>query len=141
MARRPTHIADACAAIAFLKGEEGCDALAQIFQDGANSVAIHAVNLCEVYYDFLRSDGQGAADMAHDALTSVLTVLNDGNGNFLKRVARWKVGRACEGQTLGIADAFAAAAAEEYACTLITLDHGDFDSVDQAGTIQILWIR
>jgi PIN domain nuclease of toxin-antitoxin system len=95
MARRPTHVADACAAIAFLKGEAGCDVLTRILEDGASSVAIHAVNLCEVYYDFLRSDGQGAADIAHDALASVLTIL----------------------------------------------DHGDFDPVDRAGIIQILWVR
>src|SRR5882672_9116652 len=129
MAARPTHIMDACAGIAYLKGEAGQADLTQILMDGRNSVAMHAVNLCEVYYDFLRSDGQQVADTAHNTLTGVVTILNDSGAGFLKRVARWKVGHVCAGHILGIADAFAAATAEEYACPLVTVDHGDFDTV------------
>src|SRR5579864_7648625 len=132
MAARPTHIVDACAGIAYLKAEAGHTSLTNILADGRNSVAMHAVNLCEVYYDFLRSDGQGAADTAHGTLTAVLTVLNDTGDGFLKRVARWKVGHVCAGHVLGIADAFAAATAEEYACPLVTVDHRDFDPVEHA---------
>lgn len=141
MAGRPTHIIDACAGIAYLKAEPGYQNLAALLTDTRNSVAMHSVNLCEVYYDFLRSDGQPAADAAHDTLVGLVTILNDTAPDFLKRVARWKVGHACGGHTLGIADAFAAATAEEYACPLVTIDHRDFDPVDQSKVIQIAWLR
>ncbi|MCU1242420.1 MAG: hypothetical protein JWO71_3146 [Candidatus Acidoferrum typicum] len=141
MAARPTHIVDACAGIAYLKAEAGHALLTNILTDGRNSAAMHAVNLCEVYYDFLRSDGQAAADIAHGTLTAVLTVVKDTGDGFLKRVARWKVGHVCAGHKLGIADAFAAATAEEYACPLVTVDHGDFDAVELAGALELLWLR
>jgi predicted nucleic acid-binding protein len=141
MPPRPTHVVDACAAIAYLKGEPGQDNLRQILTDERNSVAIHSVNLCEVYYDFLRSDGVAVADVAHGSLAGVLTILNDGEQGFLKRVARWKVGHVCGGHCLGIADAYAAATAEEYACPLVTTDHNDFDPVAQAGVLAIIWLR
>jgi len=141
MAARPTHIADACAAIAYVKGEPGHELFANILRDNRNSVAIHRVNFCEVYYDFLRSDGAAIAERAHATLASVVTIIDPEGESFLKRAARWKVGIACPGHTLGIADAFAAATAEEYACPLITLDHGDFDPVEAAGILQFVWLR
>jgi predicted nucleic acid-binding protein len=141
MATRPTHIADACAAIAYVKGEEGHEQFTGILRDTRNSVAIHRVNFCEFYYDFLRSDGAQTAERAHQTLAPVVTILDPAGESFLKRVARWKIGHACAGHVLGIADAFAAATAEEYACPLITLDHGDFDPVDDAGLLQFVWLR
>lgn len=141
MPPRPTHVMDACAGIAYLKGDQGILDLPQILGDERNSVVIHAVNLCEVYYDFLRSDGQLVADEAHASIIRVVNVIEDAAEDFLKRVARWKVGHVCPGHTLGIADAFAAATAEQYACRLVTSDHRDFDPIEQAGALSILWSR
>jgi len=141
MPARPTHIADACAAIAYVKGEPGHEQFAAILRDTRNSVVIHRVNFCEVYYDFLRSDGPAIAERAHETLAPVITILDPEGESFLKRVARWKVGHACPNHNLGLADAFAAATAEEFACPLITLDHGDFDPVEAAGVLQFIWLR
>jgi predicted nucleic acid-binding protein len=40
-----------------------------------------------------------------------------------------------------LADAFAAATAEENGCALITTDRNDFAEVEQAGALQIIWLR
>jgi len=141
MPARPTHVADACAVIAYVKGEPGHENFTAILRDERSTVVIHKVNFCEVYYDFLRSDGAEVAERAHRAMTAVMSIVDPPGDEFLKRTARWKVGHTCAGHVLGIADAFAAATAEEYACPLITLDHGDFDPVDDAGLLQIVWLR
>jgi len=139
MAALPTHIADACAAIALVKGEPGHEIITGILADDRNAVVIHRVNFCEVYYDFLRSDGAEVAEEAHRKIQAVMTIVDVEGDNFLKRVARWKVGHACPGHALGIGDAFAAALAEEHACPLITKDHGHFEPVEAAQVIQITW--
>lgn len=132
----PTHMVDASAIIAYLKGEPGQDVLAALLRDDRNTLWVHAVNICEVYYNYLRSDGATKADEALDAMTSVLGILPLAEIQFMKRVSRWKVTH-----NLGICDAIAAAAAEEYGCPLVTTDHGDFDPVQAAGALQIVWLR
>src|SRR3989338_4083337 len=123
MAGRPTHVVDACAVIAYLKAENGHERFAEILRDERNSPAIHAVNLCEVYYDFLKSDSIEVAEEAWRSASSVLAVVERVDEGFMKRVARWKVGYIVDGYNLGLADAVAAATAEEFACPLVTVDH------------------
>ncbi len=136
MPARFTHVADACAVIAYLKGEAGHDRFAEILQDERNVAAIHAVNLCEVYYNYLRSDGVEVAEQALESTAKVLAIVEKADQGFLKRVARWKVEH-----KLGLADAFAAATAEEYASRLVTCDHNDFGAIEETGELQIEWIR
>lgn len=136
MAGGITHVVDACALIAYFKGEAGHENFAQILGDEQKVLAIHITNLCEVYYTYLRSDGQIKADEAWENATAILRVLDILNSQFMKRVARWKVN-----YNLPIGDAFAAATTEEHACTLVTADHNDFDAIEVAGVLQINWLR
>ena len=102
------------------------------------------VNLCEVYYGYYRADGQFQADIAWDRALEISGLLTNISENFIKRVGRWKARQwNREGQTyyLSIADAFAAATAEEWACPLVTGDRNDFSSIEEEGVIQILWLR
>ena len=85
--------------------------------DEANALAIHSVNLCEVYYLYLRHDGYERAEEAWEKSNSIVAVLDRMTPQFVKRVGRWKVE-----QGLSLADAFAAATAEEYGCPLVTTD-------------------
>ena len=56
-----TLVLDACAIIAYLRDEEGADAVEAIFMDD-NDCVVHAINLCEVYDDCVRRDGVARAD-------------------------------------------------------------------------------
>lgn len=144
MAAKPTHILDANALIAYFKGENGQDRIAGLLRDEQNILAIHAVNLCEVYYGYYRADGQEQADTAWNQSLQIIGLLTDISENFIKRVGRWKArqwDRGGENYYLSIADAFAAATAEEYACPLVTTDRNDFSAVDKEKVIQILWLR
>jgi|GEM_PF-3191521 len=45
------YVLDACALLAFLRGEEGADKIETLFLDNNNRCSAHAVNLCEVYFN------------------------------------------------------------------------------------------
>ena len=143
MAIRITHIVDANAVIAYFKGEEGHEIVAGLVRDEENILGIHAVQLCELYYGYYRADGQEQADKAWQRALEILRLLPEISENFIKRVGRWKARRwerAGQGYYLSIADAFAAATAEEYACPLVTKDRNDFSAVEEAGALQIVWL-
>ncbi len=97
---------------------------------------MHALNLCEVYYGYLRSDGFDRAEEAWAKAVSIVAVVSDMSEHFVKRIGRWKADHA-----LGLGDATLAATAEEYGCPLVTADHDDFDGIDRAGALQIVWLR
>jgi predicted nucleic acid-binding protein len=108
--------------------------------DERNNLAIHAVNLCEVYYGYLQSDGLDKANEAWENASMLLGILGIPpeamTEDFVKRVGRWKAQK-----KLGLGDSFLAATAEEYAAVLVTADHDDFDPIQQTGLIQIDFIR
>ena len=71
-------VLDASAVIAFLRGELGADLVEKHFGSETHNLYMHALNLCEVYYDFLRAAGQGSADSAiQDVVILGVHVLNN----------------------------------------------------------------
>ena len=57
--------------IAFLRREPGSEIVAGILNNERNLCLAHAVNLCEVYYDFYRTGGLPAATEAIRTLDEV----------------------------------------------------------------------
>ncbi|SRR6266576_547877 len=136
MARQPTHVLDACALITYLKGEVGNERLAELLADDENTLAIHILNLCEVYSCYYRTDGQPQAQVAWEQAARILQICSPIDEAFTKLIARWKVV-----QGLYMLDAVAAATAEKYACALLTTDHNHFDPVAGMGLITIEFLR
>lgn len=112
--------------------------MAQILADPNNRCFIHAVNLCEVYYDAIRKTDVPTArqDMA-TLLAGVLILRSDLDTAFWQRVGELKVspGR------LSRADCFALALAQGTGGTLVTSDHHEFDPIVPLGLCPILFIR
>ena len=54
---------DVSALIAFLRDEPGADPVENVLNVPQNCY-VHALNLCEVYYDFCRASNQNAAEAA-----------------------------------------------------------------------------
>ena len=129
---------DACAAIALLKDEEGADIVAALLKDEVNSVCMHAINVCEVYCDYLRSESVDEAEQAMETLRGLVGIIEDVSEDFRKRVARWKVNAP---QLKAWGDAFAAATAEEHGCPLVTADHNDFGEIAKSGEIEVSFFR
>ena len=92
------YVLDASAMIALLRNEPGGDVVAdRLAQPDATTYA-HAINLCEVYYDFYRNDSDVAAERAIEVLKSLGVIeRNDFDEAFWKEVGRLKATQACPG--------------------------------------------
>ena len=86
MASGPTHIVDASAVIAYFKQEAGYENFSSLLVEEQNILAIHATNLCEVYYGYLRSDGPDKAEEAWQKASAILGVIEKIDAQFIKRV-------------------------------------------------------
>src|SRR3569833_3217007 len=58
-------VLDACSLIAYLRGEPGADLMRRILRDSESTCFAHALNISEVYRDFLVTDGRVAAAEAY----------------------------------------------------------------------------
>jgi PIN domain nuclease of toxin-antitoxin system len=91
-----TYILDVCALIAYIKEEhgEGFEAVEALFNRvwlGIDRLSISAVNLVEVYYDFIRADGIEAADeIMREVERLPVTVIETIGGNMRREASRFK---------------------------------------------------
>ena len=130
-------VLDACAVIAYLRGEMGMDIVEAHLLDENRTCIIHAVNLCEVYYDFLRGGGQTAADTAiEDVVKNGVVISRNMSDAFIKRVGQFKVA-----YRVSLADCFALSLAVEMGGDLLTSDHHEFDALLSQSIFSILFIR
>ena len=132
------HVLDACSQIAFLRREPGADVIDRLLSDTDNRCHTHAVNLCEVYYDVLRSDDVFVARQAvADLVAAGIRVREDMDTLFWQEVGNLKVnpGR------LSLAGCFALALTIRTGATLVTSDHHEFDRIEELGLCRILFIR
>jgi uncharacterized protein with PIN domain len=76
-------VLDASAMIALLRGEAGAEAVSIEIGNPASNALAHALNLCEVYYDFARASGEGvAAEAINDFLALGIKERNDMHDNL-----------------------------------------------------------
>ena len=130
-------VLDACAMIAYLRGEPGADVVASILSNPANVCYAHAVNLAEVYYYFLNMADQTRAENAiRDLATDYVHFRDDMDPTFWKSVASLK---AAHGIALG--DCFCLALAQRIGGEIVTSDHGEFDPLVSLGLCPINFIR
>ena len=134
------YVLDACALIAFLNEERGdsFEAVDRLFVRagmGAISLCMNAVNLVEVYYNFIRSDGQAAAGEIMRGVDALPIEYITGIGSDIRReAARFK---AC--YPMSLADAFLCATAKSYSAVAVTKDT-EIEAAEQAEDISVLWI-
>ncbi len=131
------YVLDACAMIAFLKGETGADVVENALLESGGQCMAHALNLCEVYYDFHRAGGAHAADSAIlDMRMLGLGERDDIDEPFWKNVGQLKA----QGK-ISLADCFAIALTNRVGGTLLTSDHHELDAVSAAGICSVTFIR
>lgn len=131
------YILDACAMIAFLRRETGADVVEAILLDENNRCFAHAINLCEVFYDFHRSVGEPAAEKAiSDLKESGIVERNDFDQAFWKEVGRIK-----SPNKASLADCAAIVLANQIGGTVLTSDHHEFDKIAQDNVCSVQFIR
>jgi PIN domain nuclease of toxin-antitoxin system len=129
-------ILDACAIIAYMQDEPGADEVAQLLE--TQKCLIHAINLCEVYYDLLRRSRPEAADGLESLMLAGGCEIHTGVSSPLwKQAGRLKV----ELGRVSLADSFALAFSLQEQGILITADHHEFDPIAAAGVCPIRFIR
>lgn len=131
------YVLDACAMIAFLRGEDGADEVEKALLDAGGRCLSHAINLCEVFYDFHRAAGEAVANEAIEDLKALGVIeRNDFDETFWKEAGRLKA----QGK-ISLADCYAVALTNRVGGTLLTSDHHEFDRIEVAGICSVTFIR
>jgi uncharacterized protein with PIN domain len=132
------YVFDACAVIALLQSEAGAPEVAALLQDERHRCVVHAINVCEVYYDLYRRDGEEIAAGVGEILAGYGFELIEEIPSTL-----WKTAGKLKGawKRVSLADCFALALALESSGTLVTTDHHELDVLAQAKVCPMRFIR
>jgi len=134
----PPLVFDSSALIAYLKREPGGAAAGRLLHETATPRLIHALNLCEVYYHFLRFAAEPQlAEMLNLFAQAGLTTRDDLDPPFWQEVARLKA----RFQHPSLADCFVVALARRVGGAIVTSDHPGFDPILAQGVCQVSFIR
>ena len=131
-------VMDASAMIAFLRGESGAEAVLNHMKNPECSVFAHALNLCEVYYDFARASGEAvAADAINDLLALGIRERNEMHGAFWRAMGRLK----STYKRVSLADCAALVLTNDLAAILLTADHHELQRLHATGVCKLEFIR
>lgn len=130
-------VLDSSAMIAFLRAEEGGTSVREVLSQRENECFAHAINLCEVYYDFLRASDHLTALAALNDLATAGVVEID----HLRRSLWLAAGHLKARGRISLADCIGLALAEERKAVFLTADHHEMDSVAAQDSHLIRFIR
>jgi uncharacterized protein len=141
LAAEPVFVFDACAVIALIHGEVGAGTVASLLSEPENRCRLHAINLCEVFYDGLRRGGVTSAADA-DRLEDLLAKSGLDIETGIPRPLWESAGQIKAAfRRISLADSFALALTLQEKGTLVTSDHHEFDPIAAAGICSIQFFR
>jgi predicted nucleic acid-binding protein len=130
-------VLDASALISFLRDEPGADAVQNLLSL-TQTCYVHALNLCEVYYDFWRASSQETAESAiTDLMNLGIEERNDLDSQFWREAGHVKAIY----RRVSLADCCALALANRLGAKLVSADRHEFEPLLTAGICQIELIR
>jgi PIN domain nuclease of toxin-antitoxin system len=126
-------VLDACAMIAYLRGEPGGNVVDGLLNTSSDTCYAHAINLLEVYYDFIRKHDEPTARQAlQDLAADGVVTRRDMSQPFLLQVGQLKArGR------ISLPDCFCIVLAQSLAGQVVTSDHHEFDALVPLGIVPI----
>lgn len=131
-------ILDACAVIALVKDETGAQIVEEYLLSSSHQCMIHNVNICEVYYGFLRSEGEEFTKQIIDRLQAFNVIFRDDlTLSFWQQVATYKAII----KRISLADCFALTLAHQENGVLLTSDRKEFEPVVSLNICDIQFIR
>lgn len=128
-------VLDSSAMIAFLRAEPGGAEVREILNN--HPCYAHAVNLCEVYYDFLRAADHPTALAVLDDLTAAGLIEVD----HLSRPLWLLAGRLKAHGRISLADCIGLALAADRNATFLTADRHELSTVAARGSHAIQFVR
>jgi PIN domain nuclease of toxin-antitoxin system len=124
--------------IAYLRGELGGQEVREILANPDHECLAHAINLCEVYYDFFRASGEAVAREALQDLEAVgISRRADISLEFCEKVGALKATQ----RRISLADCFALALAKLSSATVLTSDRHELAPIAEQGEYAIRFIR
>lgn len=138
MPAETVYVFDACAVVALLKTEAGANVVEDLLRGEGNRCLVHAINVCEIYYDLYRRDGEEIADGLEEILDAYGFELAEEVPSDL-----WRGAGKLKGHwgRISLADCFALALAVQEKGTLVTSDHHELDRLAQANVCPFCFIR
>jgi len=132
------QVLDASSILALLRNERGQNVVADLLADVGNVCYAHAINLCEVFYDFARATDVQTARQVTESLPGLgIVVREDMDTAFWQSVGELKV----RPGKISLADCCGLALALRLGAPFVTSDHHEFDAVAASGRSSILFIR
>jgi len=117
------YVLDACALLSLIKNEDGASMVRQVLEAEENICHVHALNLCEVYYDCLRCYGNESSENLITMLIEAgLSIRSDMDMEIWKAAGNIKArGR------ISLADCFAVTLSLREDGILLTSDRHEFE--------------
>ena len=129
---------DSSAVIALVRDEPGADEVETLLASEEHECFIHALNMCEVYYDHVRRDGRASARRESRQLQEAgLRVRHDIDAAFYQMVGDLKAER----RRVSLADCFCAVLAQHIGGEVVTCDHHEFDPLDADDVVRVRFLR
>lgn len=133
-----TVVLDSSALIALLSREPGGDMVDSLLSNKDNTCIVHALNLCEVYYDLVRRAGEPRAKEVVNRLTLAgISVREDMDAVFWQDAGNLKAAHA----RISLADCVCIALANRLGVEVWTCDHHEFDAVSEKSLCKVRFIR
>lgn len=130
-------VMDSCALIALLRNEPGADVVQKLVDDPENACFIHAVNLCEIFYDIRRQVGEARAQLAMEMIEAIgISACDDMDPDFWRQAGRYK----CD-HKLPLGDCFCLAAADRVGGAVVTSDRHELEPLAVQGISSVMFIR
>jgi predicted nucleic acid-binding protein len=134
------YVLDACALIALIKFEEGWEKVNALFTraySGEIMLYVSIVNLIEVFYGFIRSDGlEKASEILAPIYETPLVIIDHIPQVVYQEAARLKAVY----KRISVADVIGLATAFDLSGTFVTSD-GEILPIEQQEPIDISWFR
>lgn len=130
-------VLDASAMIAFLRDEPGAEVVESFITSATDTCVAHALNCCEVYYDFMRAADEATAKSAIADIESLgVTIRED-----MKRAFWQDAGNIKADHRVSLADCVAMTLANRTGGELLTSDHHEMNVIAAARICRIRFIR
>ena len=135
-----TYIFDACTLLAFYKDEKGAEKIETLLDEavsGQSKIYMHAINLIEIHYFFLRVLGLAKANIILDEIYKLpISIIETIDTMIFSETSRLKAQYAIPlGDSIGLATAI------KMNGTFVTADHSDFETIEKAEPLSFFWFR
>ncbi len=132
------YILDSSAIVALANDESGADVVDGLLGNPQNKCYVHAINLCEVFYDAIRRSNEAQAQkLIADLRELGIVERRDMNKAFWQQAGNLKAVY----RRVSLADCFALALTLRLGGEPITSDHHELDALAVAGVCPIKFFR